>query len=262
MSDFLLDEATAMTVSSNASCSTPTSNWLLAFSMAKFLPITMVALACLAIVPLPNAGHDSVLAQVVESIGLGISLLGMVLRCMIIGHTPAGTSGRNSERQVAVSLNTTGIYSVVRHPLYLANFLIGLGLAVFTLNPWFIVTYVLTFWLYYERIMMAEEQFLLESFGEQFNQWAARTPAFIPSFKNYVPSALPFSFRNVLRREYNTVLQIVVVSFLLELVGDVMDTKKIQWSMPWIIFLITGLAIWFILRTLKRYTHVLEVPGR
>lgn len=222
----------------------------------------MVVLACVAIVPLPKAGHDSVLALVLESIGLCISFLGMVLRCMIIGHTPAGTSGRNTERQVAVSLNTTGIYSVVRHPLYLANFLIGLGLAVFTLNPWFAVTYILTFWLYYERIMMAEEQFLLESFGDQFRDWAIVTPAFIPCFRNYVRSALPFSFRNVLRREYNTVLQIVVVSFILEFVGDAMDMNTIQWSTPWIIFLISGLTIWLTLRTLKRYTHVLEVPGR
>ncbi|MBL8812691.1 MAG: DUF1295 domain-containing protein [Planctomycetaceae bacterium] len=234
--------------------------WL--FRWRSFLPITMVVLGCLAIVPLPNSGHDSVLAQVLESIGLCVSVLGLLLRCTIIGHTPAGTSGRNTERQVAVSLNTTGIYSVVRHPLYLANFLIGLGLAVFTLNPWFVVTYILTFWLYYERIMMAEEQFLLESFGDQFREWANRTPAFIPCFSNYVRSALPFSFRNVLRREYNTVLQIVVVSFILEVVGDATDMKKIQLSTPWIIFLISGLAIWFILRSLKRYTRVFEVPGR
>ncbi|MFO0979168.1 MAG: isoprenylcysteine carboxylmethyltransferase family protein [Planctomycetaceae bacterium] len=226
------------------------------------MPITMVVLACLAIVPLPNSGHDSLFAQSLEVSGLVISFLGLLLRCMTIGHTPAGTSGRNTERQVAVSLNTTGVYSIVRHPLYLANFLIGLGLAVFTLNPWFVATYILTFWLYYERIMMAEEQFLLESFGTQFSDWADRTPAFIPCFRNHVRSTLPFSFRNVLRREYNTVLQIVVVSFILELIGDAIDQKKFQLSMPWIIFLCSGLAVWGILRTLKRHTHLLDVPGR
>lgn len=234
--------------------------WL--FRWRSFLPITMVVLACLAIVPLPNAGHDSVPAQVIESFGLFISFLGLLVRCLTIGHTPAGTSGRNTERQVAVSLNTTGVYSIVRHPLYFANFLIGLGLAVFTLNPWFVVTYCLTFWLYYERIMMAEEQFLLESFGDQFHEWANRTPAFLPSFQNHVRSALPFSFRNVLRREYNTVLQIVVVSYLLELVGDAIDTQHLQVSRPWAIFLAAGVAVWLILRTLKRHTHLLDVPGR
>ena len=32
------------------------------------------------------------------------------------------TSGRNTHDQVADSLNTSGIYSIVRHPLYVGNF--------------------------------------------------------------------------------------------------------------------------------------------
>lgn len=222
----------------------------------------MVVLACLAMLPLPKIKHDSFEAQILEAAGLLISFFGMMIRCLTIGHTPAGTSGRNTEKQVAVSLNTTGIYSVVRHPLYLANYLIGFGLAVFTLNPWFMFSYSLTFWLYYERIMMAEEQFLMDSFGDHFREWAERTPAFLPSVRNHVRSALPFSFRNVLRREYNTVLQIVVVSFLLELIGDTVDTKKVQVSVPWLLFLASGVSVWVVLRSLKRHTRLLEVPGR
>lgn len=58
-----------------------------------------------------------------ETCCLIIALLGLALRIYTVGYTPANTSGRNTEQgQVADKLNTTGIYSAVRHPLYLGNF--------------------------------------------------------------------------------------------------------------------------------------------
>ena len=38
-----------------------------------------------------------------------VGLLGLVIRAYTVGHTPRNTSGRNVERQVAETLNTTGI---------------------------------------------------------------------------------------------------------------------------------------------------------
>jgi len=83
--------------------------------------------------------------------------LGLFIRAYAVGHTPANTSGRNTKEQLADELNTTGIYSMVRHPLYLGNFFMWLGAAVLTKNGWFIVAFILLYWIYYERIMFAEE---------------------------------------------------------------------------------------------------------
>jgi protein-S-isoprenylcysteine O-methyltransferase Ste14 len=66
-------------------------------------------------------------------------LLGFAVRGYAIGTTPRGTSGRNTAQQVAETVNKTGIYSIVRHPLYLGNYLIWLGLAIFTFDPFFII---------------------------------------------------------------------------------------------------------------------------
>lgn len=239
---------------------TNTGNWL--FRWRSFLPITVVVFGIVSMLPIPTPNHDGLIADSIEIIGLGISFVGMLTRAVTVGHTPAGTSGRNTAGQVAESLNTTGIYSTVRHPLYLANFLVGLGLACFTLTWWFPVMFTLTFWLYYERIMLAEEAFLRSKFGEQFTEWIQKTPAFIPSWKNYTPPNLKFSMRNVLRREYNTLLQIVVVGFLLEFFGDWFDSRRLSVSVPWYIFLLSGTFIWACLRTLKRHSSVLEVQGR
>lgn len=104
------------------------------------------------------------------------------------------------------------------------------------------------------------QRLLRSKFGEQFNTWVQRIPAFIPNWKNYTPPLLKFSLLNVLRREYNTLLQIVVVSFLLESFGDWFDTKRLTVSTLWCIFLLTG--IWACLRALKCHSSVLEVERR
>jgi hypothetical protein len=73
----------------------------------------------------------------------------------------------------------------------------------------------------------------------------------------------PFSLRNILRREYNTLLPIVVVvGFLLEFFGDWFDTRRIAITWSWCVFLPSGTVIWACLRTLKRYSAILDIEGR
>ena len=114
-----------------------------------------------------------------------VSMFGLAIRCVTIGHTPAGTSGRNTKRQIAKQLNTSGMYSLSRHPLYLGNYFIGLGIALAPAVWWLPLMYSLLFCAYYERIMFAEEFYLQRVFGKEFINWAAATPAFFPRFKNW-----------------------------------------------------------------------------
>ncbi|MCK7542256.1 MAG: isoprenylcysteine carboxylmethyltransferase family protein [Marinilabiliales bacterium] len=93
--------------------------------------------------------------------------------------------------QLADELNTTGIYSVVRHPLYVGNFLMWLGPVLFLRSVWCIIIFVLAFWIYYERIIFAEEQYLRRKFGEAYDTWAFRVKAVIPGFRHYTKSKLP-----------------------------------------------------------------------
>jgi protein-S-isoprenylcysteine O-methyltransferase Ste14 len=71
----------------------------------------------------------------------------------------------------------TGAYSIARHPIYFGNFFIGLGFALYCASFWVVAVFVLLFWVYYERIMFAEEEFLRRTFGKAYESWAARTPA-------------------------------------------------------------------------------------
>lgn len=116
-----------------------------------------------------------------EDPAIFVSLLGLLIRIHAVGFSGKHTSGRNTAQgQVAEMLNTRGLYSVVRNPLYVGNYLMCLGIVMLTCNLWFVGVFTLIFWIYYERIVFAEEEFLRKKFGEPYLEWAAETPIFIP----------------------------------------------------------------------------------
>jgi protein-S-isoprenylcysteine O-methyltransferase Ste14 len=195
-------------------------------------------------------------------IALSASVIGSLIRFYTIGTTPKGTSGRNTKEQIADYLNSTGIYSTVRHPLYLGNYLIWVGIAIFTYNFYFIIIISLLFWIYYERIMFAEERFLERKFGEEYINWSKGIPSFSPSFKNYTKTIIPFSVKSVLRREYSGVLATVIGFVFVEVVRESFNNKEISDSPFYRNILIGTIIVVLLLRTLKHYTTILDEKDR
>lgn len=190
-----------------------------------------------------------------------LSLFGLFIRVFTVGFVPKGTSGRNTKTQKAEVLNTTGMYSIVRHPIYLGNFIIFLGMLLFTQVWWLVLIGVLGFFLYYERIILAEEEFLHKKFGHQFLSWAERTPVFLPRFKNWQKPALPFSLKTVLKREYTTLFIITTYFPIVDTLADFINEGKLEIDTPWLILFIIGCLAYVILRSLKKL-KMLEVEGR
>ena len=193
---------------------------------------------------------------------LFVSFFGLFLRALVVGYVPAGTSGRNTTEQRAKHLNTKGLYALVRHPLYLANFLIYLGIVMSIPVWWFILLFSLFFFLYYERIMYAEESFLFELYGSDYEEWAKRTPAFLPRLSGWQSPDLSFSFRNVLKREYPGFFAIIVSFTAIEVMRGFVHDGQVELSTGWIAFILFGGVIYLILRTLKKKTGLLHVVGR
>lgn len=195
-------------------------------------------------------------------ISILLSVGGFIIRAYAIGTTPRGTSGRNTQEQIAESLNKTGIYSVIRHPLYLGNYLMWIGIAFFTFNFYFVVIVSLAFWLYYERIMFAEERFLERKFGEEYLTWSMKVPAFMPSFRNYIKSAIPFSFKSVLRREYSGVLATAIGFAFVDYLRYFLMYGFSNTIRTSLIVVFATIALTLVLRTLKRHTKILNEEGR
>ncbi|HNZ70174.1 MAG: isoprenylcysteine carboxylmethyltransferase family protein [Prolixibacteraceae bacterium] len=190
-----------------------------------------------------------------------VTFFGFAIRIYTVGHTPVNTSGRNAKYQIADTLNTTGIYSTVRHPLYLGNFFMWLGPVLLTGHVWFIIVFCLGYWLYYERIMYSEEQFLRRKFGDVYTSWAEKVPAFVPSFKNFVPPALPFSWKKILKKEKNGFAAIFIIFSLMDISGELIRGES---GFKWVLlgFCIVAGLLYLVLKYMKWCTTLLNEEGR
>lgn len=188
------------------------------FRWRSFLPLLVIPLFAWAAYDLwARGGQASPVTGVLDIVALCVSISGLLLRAFTVGHAPPGTSGRNTKEQRATVLNSDGIYSVVRHPLYLANYLMFAGFLLATHDYWLMLTCSLIYFIYYERIMMAEEDFLAGKFGQAYEDWAAVTPAFLPRLGGWRPSSGVLSWRKIIRGETHGLTLIAVVFAVLRL---------------------------------------------
>lgn len=234
-------------------------NWL--FRRRSWLPVVFIA-AGIAALYLTN--RQAIIFNLTpELLFLGVSLLGEAVRVYTVGHAAKNTSGRNTVAgQIADELNTTGIYSLVRHPLYIGNFLMWLGPVLFVRSPVFLIIFILVYWLYYERIIFAEEQFLRKKFGDAYDIYSEKVRAVLPRFKGFVKPSLPFSLKSVLKREYNSFVNIFLIFTLLDLFRNYFLSERIYLTPMWIYMTVPTLIIWLVIRLMHKKTGLLKEDDR
>ena len=79
------------------------------------------------------------------------------------------------------TLITTGPYSVCRNPLYFFSLLGAAGIGLCTETVLFPLAFLVLFALYYPFVIKSEEKRLKKLFGDQFESYAHRVPAFFPN---------------------------------------------------------------------------------
>lgn len=207
------------------------------FRRRSYLPLLLLPLFVASLAD-PNS-HPG---PVWEACCLAVALAGLGIRVLVVGSAPPGTSERGTRQPTAAVLSTRGAYSILRHPLYLANGLIYFGLSLIP-GVWYLPTIVaLASVLYFERIAAREEAFLLERFGARFTEWAAAVPAAIPRFSQYRPPAAAFDLRKALLQEAHGLFAIVSVVFVLDSVKASFAARLPVVSGTWLpAFLLTGL---------------------
>ena len=237
-------------------------DWLFrwrSYVLLAFIPLGVYALST----PEPIEAYFGPTADRLWEIAcILLAFAGLGVRMLTVGHAPRGTSGRNTKEQIADTLNTTGMYSITRNPLYLGNAIIYMAMALLTQSLCFALVMALFLVIYLERIIATEEQFLANRFGDKYRAWTARVPVFFPKFSLWMPPALPFSMRNVLRREYSGFFGIIAAAVVINYAHEALGEGDTRIGAIWIAFFLFGAAVYVVLRSLKKHTEILTVEGR
>lgn len=154
--------------------------------------------------------------------GIVLALLGAAVR--------AWAAGAIHKNRV---LTTHGPYAFTRNPLYLGSALIGLGFAVASGQPLFLLAFGAFFAVVYGRAMVTEERRLERQFGADYRAYADAVPRLIPRIPRWsdvtgettpgMPVAAPagapgglFQLRRyIANREYQALMGIGMMFLLL-----------------------------------------------
>jgi hypothetical protein len=178
----------------------------------------------------------------------------------VIGLVYITRGGQN--RQVwANSLIDTGMFAHGRNPLYLANLLLFLGLAIVH-NGWAMYFLVLPFFaIAYSCIIAAEEQYLNGRFGESYADYCRRVPRWLPSLRGFSTTlrGTQFDWMKVLRKEYGTPFAWMSGTLILLIWEHVAapGAPPIQR-----VELASILAIWIVLAVAYLIVRTLKLSGR
>ena len=164
------------------------------FRYRGFLPVPFL------LIPLLVPGSQTTRGWL---IGAAFIVVGELIR--MTGVAAAGTVTRRRSRNVQ-RLVTYGIFSWMRNPLYVGNFLIWVGFVIGSGVLWFLPVAVILFAIEYTFIVRYEEGVLESIFGQEYLDYKARTPRWIPRPPGHSEPG-PHDWGEALRSEVSTFAQ-------------------------------------------------------
>lgn len=103
------------------------------------------------------------------AIGGAVGLLGLIVRAWAAGHI-------QKEKRLAI----TGPYRHSRNPLYVGNFILGIGITAAVNSWWGAAVFVLYFALFYPPVIIEECRRMRRIFPDQYEDYARQVPLFFP----------------------------------------------------------------------------------
>ncbi|WP_035600647.1 isoprenylcysteine carboxylmethyltransferase family protein [Haloferula sp. BvORR071] len=151
-----------------------------------------------------------------DLVGVGLCLLGQAVRGAVIGFAYIKRGGLN-KKVYADTLVTRGIFGVCRNPLYVGNLLAAAGILVVHNNPWVYLIAGLFTLASYQAIVLTEERFLRNKFGEEFEQYCREVSRWMPRLSKLrgATDGMVFQWGKVITKDYSTCCTWVVIVSLL-----------------------------------------------
>lgn len=113
------------------------------------------------------------------SIRIPVGIIFLVLSAYLAGK---GLSIVFSEKRRTPAVIRKSVFNVVRHPIYLAEILLYLGLLVLNMSLAALGIWIAAI-IFLHYISRYEEKLLLERFGEEYEQYMIRVPMWIPRIR-------------------------------------------------------------------------------
>lgn len=185
-------------------------------------------------------------------LGFVVAGTGQFLRAITIGLAYIIRGGK--KRQVyAEELVQDGVFAHCRNPLYVGNLLVILGLGLISNSMLFLLVGMPFFIFAYIAIVAAEENFLRNKFGADFDAYCQRVGRFLPNFTGFGKTwqSMEFKWRRLIVKEYGSTYAWLAAACALLIKDRWMQTRTI--SEPQMLGLIGGLVLVTIGFAVARY---------
>ncbi|MEK7952589.1 methyltransferase family protein [Luteolibacter soli] len=151
-----------------------------------------------------------------DLVGIGLCALGQIIRGAVIGFAYIKRGGLN-KKVYADTLVTKGIFGVTRNPLYVGNLLAAAGILVVHNHPMVYLIAGLFTLVSYQAIVLTEERFLRNKFGEEFEQYCREVPRWRLKLSRLrgATDGMTFQWGKVILKDYSTCCTWVVITTLL-----------------------------------------------
>ena len=152
-----------------------------------------------------------------DVLGVCMAFGGHLMRVWALSHI--GSVSRTTQLR-ADRVAKEGPYALVRHPLYVGNWLIACGLFVVARDALLLAVGPLAVLGWYLKISGEEEKFLRERFGEEYEAYARAVPRFFPLRR---PRGVEFGIRRAMgfwvrTKEYQALVGTALFILMRELI--------------------------------------------
>jgi len=188
-------------------------------------------------------------------LGLVAGLAGTLIRGITVGLQYIKRGGLN--RQVyADTLVEGGMFAHCRNPLYIGNFLQILSFGLVANSRLFVFIAVPFFVFAYLAIVAAEENFLRNKFGPQYDDYCRRVSRFGFNLLGMQSTwrSMEFHWKRVIVKEHGTIYLWLAVTCLLVCRRYWVNHHSLQapMALSWIIIFLLGTVAYLVVRYLKK----------
>jgi hypothetical protein len=143
--------------------------------------------------------------------GMVLALLGQGVRLITIGFEYIHRGGKDGQ-VYAGRLVRGGVYGITRNPMYVGNALIAIGMTMYFGSPWGYLVVIPFFLFVYQAIIAAEESYLREKFGSEYEDYENSVNRFVPKLSRVHDSfaGMRFDWRRSIKKDLGTIVGLTI----------------------------------------------------